>query len=332
MGRVIFVVFLIGWSTATIALDRHFGSAIVRQVQASGFPTVAADILESRIEQTGSGKKGASYKPVIRYRYTHAGQTHESDQWRYLSVPTNMKRDSTRVVARFPLGSRATAYVNPRDPTDAVLAPGIQGLDAFMILFMVPFNTVMIGGWVAAAGWFGGIGPSRPRPNGNVRIWESGGVTVARLECAWSPFYGAVAAVFIFSIPAALIVAFGFGFNGPPAAALTAIVLVILLAVVTYARGMGALTGGRYDLVLDDVRRTLVLPPEPETERREVPFATVQKVEVAEVAATPSDDPSVWEVRLVTRDREKFTILKRSERKDAAAFAAWLAGRIGVAA
>ncbi len=331
-GRVFALAFVIFWSVCTIGFDRHFGATIARQVRALTYPTATATILESRIDERerSTRRGGRSYLPVVRYRYEFAGAVHESGQWRYGAERTNMKRDSTRVVGRFPVGATVPVRVNPRDPADAVLVAGIQGLDAFMLLFMTPFNAVMVGGWFFAGATLLGAGPARPSPLGDVRVWEAGGVTRAALEGAWLPLVAGLAALFVLSIPAALAVAFGFGFNGPVAAPLTAIGLVLGMGAIGFQRTRAAQLRGDHDLLLDDTRRVLTLPRSVEKgAQRELPYAAIVNFGVELVPSKGPDDDPTWNVMLRAAGDRSWKILTCSQMARAEALAGWLNERIG---
>jgi hypothetical protein len=66
------------------------------------------------------GKGGGTFSPVVRYRYSVDAQTMESTRvWPYRD---QMDADEARIfLQRFPAGADITAYVDPADPTVAVL-------------------------------------------------------------------------------------------------------------------------------------------------------------------------------------------------------------------
>lgn len=80
---------------------------------------VAAEVLETRVERKRS-RRSTSYRPVVRFRFTLDGKTHESDR----VTPLDFSGTSSwadEMVARFPVGSTPKAWVNPSSPDKAYL-------------------------------------------------------------------------------------------------------------------------------------------------------------------------------------------------------------------
>ena len=84
--------------------------------------SVPSLILESRLtEEILNPNTPLNFRPLIRYRYDLNGETHESTRIRRLETKSSRRAKIEALIARFPAGSEATAWVNPSDPTDAVL-------------------------------------------------------------------------------------------------------------------------------------------------------------------------------------------------------------------
>src|SRR5207244_4080227 len=77
--------------------------------------------------------------------YQVQGQNYFSDQFRYLTTPQGTWADE--IVAAHPVHSPVKVYYNPRDPADAILAPGVSGDDLHTALFFLPFNIAMVALW-----------------------------------------------------------------------------------------------------------------------------------------------------------------------------------------
>jgi hypothetical protein len=70
-----------------------------------------------------------SYQVDLRYRFAAGGRTHESDRYRFQFAMDRWRmrtRDVDLIQARYPVGERVSVAVNPRDPDDAVLEPGVD--------------------------------------------------------------------------------------------------------------------------------------------------------------------------------------------------------------
>ena len=81
---------------------------------------IPCTILSSGMREVGNSDGPDSYVPDIRYSYKIDGQIYESRRVFLVS----WGRDETtvkRFLGRYPVGASASAFVNPGDPTEAVL-------------------------------------------------------------------------------------------------------------------------------------------------------------------------------------------------------------------
>jgi hypothetical protein len=83
---------------------------------------VSGVIIESRLtEEILNPNTPVNYRPIIRYRYEHAGRSHESTRIRRIETKSSRRAKMETLLARFPAGAEAPVWVNPADPADAVL-------------------------------------------------------------------------------------------------------------------------------------------------------------------------------------------------------------------
>ncbi len=102
--------------------------------QARSWPAIPCQIIASAATQTDD-----QYKFEVRYRYTFEGRDHESTKHEKSPTADSDYAAMQRLVLRYPAGSDATCYVNPRDPAEAVLKrPG------FGFVFMIPFASIFV--------------------------------------------------------------------------------------------------------------------------------------------------------------------------------------------
>ena len=94
---------------------------------------VASELVESH------GDDSTTYRVVVRYRYTWQGRRLESDRYDFAQGSTNIGVDRMRAaVSAHPPGRRTVCFVNPADPTSAVLErrpPRSVWFGAFALLF-----------------------------------------------------------------------------------------------------------------------------------------------------------------------------------------------------
>jgi hypothetical protein len=71
--------------------------------------------------QTGRRVTGWVYGVEIQYEYAFSGATHLSDHYGWAGYSSSAREESEAIVRRLPAGTRTTCYVNPKQPTEAVV-------------------------------------------------------------------------------------------------------------------------------------------------------------------------------------------------------------------
>ena len=132
------------WSALTLVADGAVLYGIGGQLWAYGYSTAPGTVTQSSVLKVKG--KGTSYRPDIHYVYSVNGQTYEGTQYRYSTMATPDNR-AANIVQQHPVASAVTVYYNPRNPSDAVLLRGIEGMDLMALMFLTPFNAVMLGIW-----------------------------------------------------------------------------------------------------------------------------------------------------------------------------------------
>ncbi len=150
------------WLLAIVARD------LLDYHEASQWPTVSAELIGSTIEELPGAADGATaYGVVVRYRYTVAGQTYESDQLRREGAERFTTREAAaEVLAGYLRGNRPdgdgspfSVYVNPADPTDSVVnvAP-----PTYLLLFVAFYWAILLVFLIPAVRtWWQRRGPDR---------------------------------------------------------------------------------------------------------------------------------------------------------------------------
>jgi hypothetical protein len=207
-------------------------------------------------------------RPFVKYTYAVAGRTYTASRVRYTAAPRESDT-AAGVVARHPVGAPVRVYYDPGAPGEAVMYPGINGADLFVVLFLTPFNVVMIVSWIY------GLGAVRPavdaerRFGRRVRARRSG--WVVRLPGMSPLLAGALAATGI-SFLSVFVLAFGTGMNPSLGVAAVPLVLTAVGAVVVST----VVTFRRRRLLVDPLRRTIVLPHDAKTGQ----FGPVEEIEI----------------------------------------------------
>lgn len=112
---------------------------------------VASQVSSRLAPRSGEGPQsqfGRMFKPEIRFAYEVAGQRHESQTHSLFVNESSSDREAAAVVARYPVGAKVTAYVDPGNPAAAVLDRSIRWSTLLVMLAVCGvFATVAIVGW-----------------------------------------------------------------------------------------------------------------------------------------------------------------------------------------
>lgn len=114
---------------------------MVKVVGAQSWVETPCTILDSRVD-TSSGDDGSTYKALVTASYNVDGVEHRSATYDFSgSVYSSGYDGKAKIVARYPVGSLTTCYVNPDDTSEAVISRGLSGsyfFGLFGLLFFLP--------------------------------------------------------------------------------------------------------------------------------------------------------------------------------------------------
>ncbi len=161
-------IFGLLWLLGVAAADWMALSGIYQQARATHFTAAQATVLQSRVIEK-EGDESTTYRPYLEYRFEAGGQTYTGDRYRY-GLPVNGLRTARRIVKAHPVGSQLEIWYAPENPNHSVVNNQLNGQDAFMVMFLVPFNAIGLGFL---------FGPLLMRRNG------PGGVLVVREGMGW---------------------------------------------------------------------------------------------------------------------------------------------------
>ncbi len=254
-GGGFLLLFTLFWSIGVLGFDFVIGRSVVRQIYAVGYPTATGTITQSEVE-TIRGRRSRTYRPTIKYKYTVEGQEYVGERYRYGQF-SSAKKWAERIVASHPVGSPFEVYYAPTDPSDAVLTVGLEGLDLFIFMFMLPFNVVMLAFWIAGGGEV--LYRLSPGPAGGAKLCDDGRYVRVRLSM-WKPLYSGLAAAGALAFVGIFIMAFGFGHAPPLPVTLVAWGVIVGSGALAYTWHWRKLSGGDSDLVLDTFNESITLP------------------------------------------------------------------------
>ena len=256
VGVVFLTIFALFWSGIVLCFDVMMAREVAGQIRSEKFPTTPGEVLRSEVT-TSRSRKGTSYKAVIRYRYVVEDHPYESTRLRFGQISSSDRQGAYALVAQYQPGSRVTVHFNPDNPSEALLQPGLEGVDLFLPMFITPFNVVMIGLWTVPVLWIrgkwfrrvaGGVKIIQDGPRLRIPLPKTPPLTVGMLCLGGLSF----AAIFV--------VGFSTGMNPSVTVMELTWLCVIGLSVFFAGRRWWRIRSGAEDLVIDELSRTLTLP------------------------------------------------------------------------
>ncbi len=166
---------------AGLGLLPVLGRPVIQAIGARSWREVPCTILESGVKNH-EGSDSTTYSVSVRYEYEVDGRLYRSDRYRFMGGSSSGYEGKAEVVAGLPVGSRQVCYVDPKDPSRAVLD---RSLGAWVLLSLIPLG--LIAGTLWGIVWI--IRTARGKTRGPTLAPVPGGVTFSDLEAyrTWLP-------------------------------------------------------------------------------------------------------------------------------------------------
>lgn len=113
---------------------------LMKVMAAQTWTPVPCMVIDSHVEES-SDSDGTTYKAVVTSSYSYQGRDYHAARYDFTNFLSSGYDGKAAVVARYPVGTWAECYVNPEDPSEAVLSrsPSARYLvGLFGLLFMLP--------------------------------------------------------------------------------------------------------------------------------------------------------------------------------------------------
>ena len=331
LGGAGFLVFVaLCYSGVTLYFDNVIGRNAYRQIQALGYSKVMGSVTRSEVEVHPK-----SHSLKFHYKYSVAGKEYLGERYRY-NQESPFGDGAHRIVASHPVGSQVEVHYAPADPSDAVLAVGIEGMDLFLAMIMLPFNLGMLGFWIVGSDGF------RDRlflpSTGGASVSEDSRYVRVRLSIC-NPLYSGTAVAGKLAFSGAFVIGFGFGGDPSLHTMLVAWGVIFGGGVLGWLFHHWRLAGGQSDLLIDHFRSSLTLPRT--SERKEdlvIPAGKIVAIEVEKVENRSSkgdaDHSYIPTVVFTDNDgsRRRERIIEWPFEARAERLAAWLRERLQIEA
>jgi len=290
--------FIAIWGLSVGLFDGLVLWSAARQIEAGwNWTSVPGTVTSGRIVSTRSSKGGTTYRPEITFSYRVGDREFVGSDVDLGGLIGSSKKRAERIMADFPAGSNPPVFVDPRRPERSALIVGLQPPVLRMVVFLIPFNAVLLGGmlFLLRAKRYADDPMQRwiTRDDGNrvvLRITQATPETLGLVTSGVLAFVG----VFVLHL----------GFGRDPSLGTTVIVLagVILAGVFVFVWRKSTIASGSFDIQIDrDLRR--ITPPRTrgELETPEIRFEDLV-VEIEEDAYRRVDRGHAWKLKLAGRD------------------------------
>lgn len=169
MGMLLFFsIFLAVGAGTSIAL---FILPALHAVQARSWRAVPCTVISSAV-QRHSGEDGDTYSVDILFEYRIGTESHRSNRYDFAVTSRGSYESKQRTVRQYPPQKSTTCYVDPADPTRAVLKRQFNFKAALLFfgLFSVPFLGIGVGGIIYTLRRARRSGGSAPGPSWMPRL------------------------------------------------------------------------------------------------------------------------------------------------------------------
>jgi hypothetical protein len=153
---------LILFTPGVLYFDWLLLESLYYQSRATEYPTATAKITRSDVVEHRGSKGSRSYSLIIAYMFMVEGHPYAATRVRYYAGSNSRRQTVAELAKQFPVGATAVAYYPPDNPSDAILLPGIEGLDCLRLLLASASTTLLAGGWGLLLGRRPPFDPSNP--------------------------------------------------------------------------------------------------------------------------------------------------------------------------
>jgi len=329
-GGAFLFFFALFWSALVLVFDGFIGYGIYKNWQAQSYHEVPGKVLSSEVERHRSDD-GYTYQAEIEFTYQVDGRTYTHDEHAYGVMGSSDRSLAREAVRKFPKGRQVTVYYNPDDPQDAVLDRSFESIPWFMLLFMMPFNMVMLGLWAGCGYyvWKGLFGTEDDGKIGGFELVNEGFQTRLKMGQGSPLFTGAVAiglASFLAIFPIAFL-----GMTNNMYALVGAAVVIGLCGVAGAYWQFNRNLSGSGDLVIDRTNMKLIIPAQAFGSPTELSLMELNTVGVKTLSDSDSTQyaPTVTYVD-VNQIRQEVPLCKWQDEDAAIELADWLRAELGL--
>ena len=117
------VFFFIFFAAGTLIFWTVTGAPLMQMREARSWNTVPCTILSSSVA-SHSGGDSTTYSVDIHYRYEVDGREYRSGRYRFETGSDSIRKEKDEIVRKHPAGAQTVCFVDPRNPSEAVIDRG----------------------------------------------------------------------------------------------------------------------------------------------------------------------------------------------------------------
>jgi hypothetical protein len=114
---------------------------IARTLDAASWTPTPCKVLRAEVRSHDSDD-GTTYSVHILYQYECNGQTYKSDRYDFIGGSSSGRESKARIVEQYRTAANPVCYVNPKNPSEAVLK---RGFHAKLLLALFPLPFLLVG-------------------------------------------------------------------------------------------------------------------------------------------------------------------------------------------
>lgn len=165
-----FLMFFLMGSLFEVLIARDF----LQRVQRRFWKTASCTILKTEIEEERGSEN--PYKLAIQYDYQYQGISYRSNTYALKYEGSDSYAKTSNLARRYTQGSQQRCFVNPKQPSQAVLSRGSLWM-GFALLFPLIFVVIGLGGITGI--WFFGSDKTKAKPKVTKIKGHSGTIAAA---------------------------------------------------------------------------------------------------------------------------------------------------------
>lgn len=115
--------------------------SMTKAVASQNWTETSCTVITSRVK-SHRGDDSTTYSVDIFYRYLIGNQEYQSNRFRIFGGSSSGREAKAEIVEKYPAGSQQVCYVNPQNPAEAVLQPGVGWM---ALLGLIPLVFLLLG-------------------------------------------------------------------------------------------------------------------------------------------------------------------------------------------